>query len=66
MLRLEALTAGWDDTEPMKKEYVKRRDYIIEKCPRLGLRLLSRMEFIFLLKSQLVLIKIPSLFAGFA
>ena len=28
---IEALTEGRDDAEPMKKEYVKRRDYIIEK-----------------------------------
>ena len=59
---IEALTEGRDDAEPMKKEYVKRRDYIIEQMSALGLRLLSQMELsIFLLKSQLVLIKIPSL-----
>ncbi len=32
MLRSK-LTEGRDDAELMKKEYVKRRDYIIEKCP---------------------------------
>ena len=31
---IEALTEGRDDAEPMKKEYVKRRDYIIEKNVR--------------------------------
>ena len=28
---VEALTAGKDDAEPMKKEYIQRRDYIIDK-----------------------------------
>lgn len=28
---VEALTAGKNDAEPMKKEYIQRRDYIIEK-----------------------------------
>ena len=36
---IEALTEGRDDAEPMKKEYVKRRDYIYRTdVPRLGLR----------------------------
>ena len=38
---IEALTAGWDDTEPMKKEYVKRRDYIIEKMSALGFEIIK-------------------------
>ena len=33
---VEALTAGKDDAEPMKKEYIQRRDYIIEKMTNLG------------------------------
>ncbi|XCY66543.1 pyridoxal phosphate-dependent aminotransferase [Streptococcus iniae] len=33
---IEALTAGKNDTEPMKVEYLKRRDYIIEKMTALG------------------------------
>ena len=33
---IEALTAGRDDAEPMKREYVKRRDYIIEHMSALG------------------------------
>ncbi len=43
---IEAL--GRDDAEP--EEYVKkRRDYIIEKCPRLGLKWLSQMELSYIL-----------------
>ncbi len=48
----QALTEG-QDAEPMKKEYVKRRDYIIEKMSRLGLRWLSQMESFYILTSQL-------------
>ena len=33
---VEALTAGKNDAEPMKKEYIQRRDYIIEKMTALG------------------------------
>ena len=33
---IEALTAGKNDAEPMKKEYIQRRDYIIEKMTALG------------------------------
>ncbi|MGT2845876.1 pyridoxal phosphate-dependent aminotransferase [Streptococcus massiliensis] len=33
---IEALTVGKDDAEPMKKEYIKRRDYIIEHMTALG------------------------------
>ena len=33
---VEALTAGKNDAEPMKKEYIQRRDYIIEKMTDLG------------------------------
>ena len=36
---VEALTAGKDDAEPMKEEYIKRRDYIIEKMTDLGFEL---------------------------
>ncbi|MFC2796891.1 MAG: aminotransferase class I/II-fold pyridoxal phosphate-dependent enzyme, partial [Streptococcus sp.] len=38
---IEALTAGRDDAEPMKKEYVKRRDYIIEKMSALGFEMIK-------------------------
>ena len=33
---VEALMAGKNDAEPMKKEYIQRRDYIIEKMTALG------------------------------
>ena len=55
---IEALTEGRDDAEPMKKEYVKRRDYIIEQMSALGFEIIKPDgAFIFLLKSQLVIIK---------
>ena len=38
---IEALTEGRDDAEPMKKEYVKRRDYIIEKMSALGFEIIK-------------------------
>ena len=38
---VEALTAGKDDAKPMKKEYIKRRDYIIEKMTDLGFEIIK-------------------------
>jgi len=38
---IEALTEGRDDAEPMKKEYVKRRDYIIEQMSALGFEIIK-------------------------
>ena len=38
---VEALTAGKDDAEPMKKEYIKRLDYIIEKMTDLGFEIIK-------------------------
>ncbi|WP_270736600.1 pyridoxal phosphate-dependent aminotransferase [Streptococcus anginosus] len=38
---VEALTAGKDDAEPMKKEYIERRDYIIEKMTELGFKIIK-------------------------
>ena len=38
---IEALTAGRDDAEPMKKEYMKRRDYIIEQMSALGFEIIK-------------------------
>ena len=38
---VEALTAGKDDAEPMKKEYIQRRDYIIEKMTDLGFEIIK-------------------------
>ena len=32
---------GRDDAEPMKKEYVKRRDYIIEQMSALGFEIIK-------------------------
>ena len=59
---IEALTEGRDDAEPMKKEYVKRRDYIIEQMSALGFEMIKPDgAFYILLKSQLVIIKIPLL-----
>ena len=37
----EALTAGKDDAEPMKREYIERRDYIIEKMTELGFKIIK-------------------------
>ena len=38
---IEALTAGKDDAQPMKAEYVKRRDYIIEQMTELGYQIIK-------------------------
>ena len=37
---VEALTAGKNDAEPMKKEYIQRRDYIIDKMTDLGFEII--------------------------
>ena len=34
---IEALTVGKDDAEPMKREYIERRDYIIKEMSAMGL-----------------------------
>ena len=38
---VEALTACKDDAEPMKREYIERRDYIIEKMTELGFKIIK-------------------------
>lgn len=38
---IEALKNGADDVLPMKKEYLKRRDYIIEKMSALGFKIIE-------------------------
>ena len=38
---VEALTAGKNDAEPMKKKYIQRRDYIIEKMTKLGFEIIK-------------------------
>ena len=38
---VEALTAGKNDAEPMTKEYIQRRDYIIEKMTNLGFEIIK-------------------------
>ena len=38
---VEALTAGKNDAEPMKKEYIQRRDYIIEKMTALDFEIIK-------------------------
>lgn len=38
---VEALTAGKNDAEPMKKEYIQRRGYIIEKMTDLGFEIIK-------------------------
>ena len=38
---VEALTAGKDDAEPMMKEYIQRRDYIIDKMTDLGFEIIK-------------------------
>ena len=39
---IEALSAGKDDAQPMKVEYLKRRDYILEKMTELGFKIIKR------------------------
>lgn len=38
---IEALSSGKDDALPMKAEYVKRRDYIIDKMSALGFKIIK-------------------------
>ncbi|OFI48503.1 aromatic amino acid aminotransferase [Floricoccus tropicus] len=38
---IEALTAGKNDAYPMKVEYIKRRDYIVEKMTALGFEIIK-------------------------
>ena len=38
---VEALTVGKNDAEPMKKEYIQRRDYIIDKMTDLGFEIIK-------------------------
>ena len=38
---VEALTAGKNDAEPMKKEYIQRRDYIIDKMTDLSFEIIK-------------------------
>lgn len=38
---IQALTEGKDDAQVMKAEYIKRRDYIIEKMTALGFEIIS-------------------------
>lgn len=38
---VEALSAGKDDALPMKKEYIIRRDYILEKMRDLGFKIIK-------------------------
>ena len=38
---IEALTAGKDDAQPMKEEYIQRRDYIIEQMTELGYQIIK-------------------------
>ncbi|EHJ53006.1 pyridoxal phosphate-dependent aminotransferase [Streptococcus macacae] len=37
---IEALTKGKDDALPMKAEYIKRRDYIIEQMEKIGFKII--------------------------
>ena len=60
---VEALTAGKNDAEPMKKEYIQRRDYIIEKMTKLGFEIIKPDgAFISLLRFRQAIIKILLLF----
>lgn len=38
---IAALTAGKDDAKPMKVEYMKRRDYIIDKMTAMGFKIIK-------------------------
>ncbi|MBB2479592.1 aminotransferase A [Bacillus sp. APMAM] len=37
MAAIEALTKGYKDAEPMREEYIKRRDYVCERLTKMGL-----------------------------
>ncbi|KQL54824.1 aromatic amino acid aminotransferase [Heyndrickxia shackletonii] len=37
MAAIEALTKGYNDAEPMREEYIKRRDYVCERLTKMGL-----------------------------
>ena len=37
---IEALTVGKDDAEPMKQEYIKRRDYIMDAMSSMGFEII--------------------------
>ena len=38
---IEALTVGKKDTQPMKEQYIRRRDYIIEKMTEMGFSMIK-------------------------
>lgn len=38
---IEALTVGKNDTQPMKEQYIRRRDYIIEKMTEMGFSMIK-------------------------
>lgn len=38
---IEALTVGKNDTQPMKEQYIRRRDYIIEKMTEIGFSMIK-------------------------
>ncbi|PIO77878.1 pyridoxal phosphate-dependent aminotransferase [Streptococcus parauberis] len=38
---IEALTVGKNDTQPMKEQYIRRRDYIIEKMIEMGFSMIK-------------------------
>ncbi len=57
---VEALKNGKDDALPMRAEYVKRRDYIIEKMTDLGFKIIKPDgAFYIFAKFLRVTIKIP-------
>ena len=57
---IEALSAGKDDAQPMKVEYLKRRDYILEKMTELGFKIIKPDgAFYIFAKIQKAILKIP-------
>ena len=58
---IEALSAGKDDAQPMKVEYLKRRDYILEKMTELGFKIIKPdgAFYIFAKDSRRLYSKIP-------
>ena len=47
---IEALTVGKDDAEPMKREYIERRDYIIKEMSAMGFDIIARWCLLYLAK----------------
>lgn len=51
---IEALSVGKDDALPMKVEYTKRRDYIIDKMSALGFKIIKPDGAFYILRKFLL------------